>query len=119
MLQSSYPSVESVLSGTREGFDMQEAFGLLICLKCRILREGFILYLLHILWDCVGVSKMWAYIITQWTRTEISSAQMVLYKQAALLRSVSGSPSKVKADIKQVFQITMTSLAEPGKNMVD
>ena len=28
MLQSSYPSVESVLHGTRERFDMQEVFGL-------------------------------------------------------------------------------------------
>ena len=46
---------------------------------------------------------MWAYIITQWTRTEISPAQMVLYKQAALSRSAPELPTSVREIIKQVF----------------
>ena len=46
---------------------------------------------------------MWAYIITQWTRTEISPAQMVLYKQAALSRSAPELPPSVREVIKQVF----------------
>ena len=68
-------------------------------LACTGHHEG----LLHILWDCVGTSKMWAYIITQWTRTEISPAQMVLYKQAALSRSAPELPPSVREIIKQVF----------------
>ena len=92
MLQSSYPSVESVLPETREGLDMQEASGL------RRTTQG----LLHILWDCVGASKMWTYIITQWIRTEVSPAQMVLYKQAALSQSAPKLLPSVRV-IKQVF----------------
>ena len=90
---ASYPSVESVLPQTREGLDMQEASGL------RRQHEG----LLHILWDCVDASKMWAYIILQWTRAEVSSAQMVLHKQTALLRSAPELPPSVREVIKQVF----------------
>ena len=68
-------------------------------LACAGQREG----LLHILWDCVDASKMWAYIILQWTRAEVSSAQMVLHKQTALLRSELKLPSSVREVIKQVF----------------
>ena len=75
MLPSGYPSVESVLPGTREGLDLHEASRP---------AQG----LFHTLWNCVGASKMWTYIITQWTRTEVSSAQIVLYKQAALSQSL-------------------------------
>ena len=68
-------------------------------LACAVQHEG----LLHILWDCVSASKMWAYIITQWTPTEISPTQMVLYKQAALSRSAPELPPCVREVIKQVF----------------
>ena len=68
-------------------------------LACAGQHEG----LLYILYDCVGASKTWAYIITQWTRTEISPAQMVLYKLAALSRSAPELPPSVWEVIKQVF----------------
>ena len=94
MLQSSYPSVESVLPGTCERDSICKRH-----LVCAGQHEG----LLHILWNCVDSSKMWTYIITQWARTEVLPAQMVLYKQAALSRSAPGlSPSMCKVT-KQVF----------------
>ena len=59
--------------------------------------------LLHIFWNCVGASKIWAYIILQWTEAEISSAQMVLYKQAAMSQSAPELPPRLREVIKQVF----------------
>ena len=102
MLQSSYPSVESV----RERDSTCKRH-----LACAGQHEG----LLHILWDCVGASKMWAYIITQWTRTEVSPAQMVLYKQAALSRSDLSYLRVCRRLSSKCSQTTLTSLAEPGK----
>ena len=46
---------------------------------------------------------MLTYIITQWTRVEVSPTQMVLYKQAALSRSAPELPWSVREVIKQVF----------------
>ena len=46
---------------------------------------------------------MWAYIITQWTQTEISPALVVLYKQAALSRSAPEVPPSVPETIKRVL----------------
>ena len=54
MLQSSYSSVESVLSETRKGLDMQEASDL------RRATRRISPYPLRLCW----ASKMWAYIIT-------------------------------------------------------
>ena len=92
MLQRSYPSVEFVLPGRERDSTCKRH------LACAGHHEG----LLHILWDCLGVSKMWAYSKPQWTRTEISPAQMVLYKQAALSRSTPELYPSVREVIKQV-----------------
>ena len=96
MLPSGNPSVKSVLSGTRKRLDMQETSRL-----HRAARR-----LLHILWDCAGATKAWAYIITQWTRSPVSPAQMILYKQAALSRTAPELPPKVRVDIEQMFPDT-------------
>uniref|UniRef100_M4C1Z8 RxLR effector candidate protein n=1 Tax=Hyaloperonospora arabidopsidis (strain Emoy2) TaxID=559515 RepID=M4C1Z8_HYAAE len=71
-------------------------------LACRGQHEGII----HIIWDCEGAAKSWAYIVTHWTRMVVQPAQLLAYKAAVLSRTAPDLPPGVRAEIGRLFPDT-------------
>ena len=69
---------------------------------CRGRHEGII----HILWDCEGAAKCWAYIVAQWTCMDVKPAQLFAYKAAVLSRTAPDLPPAVREEIGRIFPET-------------
>ena len=66
---------------------------------CRGRHEGII----HILYDCEGAAKCWAYIVAHWARMDVKPAQLSAYKAAVLSRTAPDLPPGVREEIGRLF----------------
>ena len=59
--------------------------------------------IIHIIWDCEGAAKCWAYVVAHCTRMVVQPAQLLAHKAAVLSRTALDLPPGVKAEIGRAW----------------
>uniref|UniRef100_M4BIM6 RxLR effector candidate protein n=1 Tax=Hyaloperonospora arabidopsidis (strain Emoy2) TaxID=559515 RepID=M4BIM6_HYAAE len=76
-----YPALTEVVQRLRKRVNAADGAGYpLQQLPTQLWHEGII----HIIWDCEGAAKCWAYFVAHWTRMVVHPAQLLAYKAAVL-----------------------------------